>query len=442
MIKPNLFTSPVPLGQAKATAPDIRAVPPKKAGTSATQVVPFIDGAYEKKQFYKTMLVSFAVFSVISAALVGMALYAKVGQGGDQPPTTTQLIRQDDDVLRTVGAEEQSPVRERPLTGPTIVPTPVFAGYSVPVLTQPVITVPVIPGKKTTPTTTINPLTPTRTTTPTPTSLLSVTPTPTSVLYLSTESTSNQVNFGNVSVNTELTTQVTMRNIGANSITINAMFFSTVGATNPFIIQSGSASTPCLTNSDLPYTLGSNESRCILFKYTPSSTSINTNIFLMYWNTSFAKSITLNGTVTTPTPTPTMTPTVTVTPTPIGNFYLSSEATSGQVNFGSLDLGMDSSVQIMLHNVDGVDITVSDAYLATYGDTNPFVIEAGPDSCVTSFPYTFTAYSTKCLRFNFDPGAYTVNENYFLMYWNTRLLKSIKLFGVLITPTPTITPTP
>lgn len=305
MIKPNLFTSPVPLGEAKSPLPEIKSTPLKKPGTPRTQVVPLVDEAYEKKQFIKTMGISFAVFSVISVALVGMAVYAKMSQG-DTSSTPTRLIRQDDAGLRVVSASEPTPVPTSTPVLPTSVPTPGVGGYSVPIITGTVITVPVISGVSVTVTPT---RTPTISGTIAPTTSISVTPTPTSVLYMSTESTSNQINFGNVPVNTEITSEVTIRNIGSQSLTINSMFFSTVGATNPFIIQSGSAATPCLTNSDLPYTLSSNVSRCILFKYTPSSTSINSNIFLLYWNTGLAKSITLSGTVTTPTLTPTISPT-------------------------------------------------------------------------------------------------------------------------------------
>jgi hypothetical protein len=265
---------------------------------------------------------------------------------------------------------------------------------------------------------------------------------------MSTESTSNQINFGNVPVSTEITSEVTIRNIGSQSLTINSMFFSTVGATNPFIIQSGSATTPCLTNSDLPYTLSSNVSRCILFKYSPSSTSINSNIFLLYWNTGLAKSITLSGTVTTPTLTPTLTPTPTATPTPAGNFYISSDATSGEINFGTVLVGATPApeIQITLHNVDNVPLDISHGYFATTGTVSPYTMVAGDDSCWTTASFTVTqtiaADGTKCLRFVYTPTSYTVNTNYFLLYWNSRLLKSIKLTGAIITPTPTITPTP
>lgn len=384
------------------------------------------------------MGISFAVFSVISVALVGMAVYAKMSQG-DTSSTPTRLIRQDDAGLRVVSASEPTPVPTSTPVLPTSVPTPGVGGYSVPIITGTVITVPVISGVSVTVTPT---RTPTISGTIAPTTSISVTPTPTSVLYMSTESTSNQINFGNVPVNTEITSEVTIRNIGSQSLTINSMFFSTVGATNPFIIQSGSAATPCLTNSDLPYTLGSNVSRCILFKYTPSSTSINSNIFLLYWNTGLAKSITLSGTVTTPTLTPTMSPTPTPTPTPAGNFYLSSDATSGQIDFGTILLGSSPpEVQITLHNVDNVPITISHGYFATSGTASPYTIVAGTDTCWTSFPQTLAEDGTACLRFVFTPTEYSVNTNYFLMYWNSRLLKSIKLTGAIITPTPSPTPT-
>lgn len=438
MIKPNLYTSPVPLGEAKSPLPEIKSTPLKKTAPPRTQVVPLIDEAYEKKQFMKTMAISFAVFSVISIALVGMAIYAKMGQG-DTSSTPTRLIRQDDAGLRVVSANEPTPVPTSTPIPPTSIPTPGVGGYSVPIITSTVITVPVISGVSVS-------VTPTRTPTVSgtivPTTSTTVTPTPTSVLYMSTESTNNQINFGNVPVNTEITSEVTIRNIGSQSLTINSMFFSTVGATNPFIIQSGSATTPCLTNSDLPYTLGSNVSRCILFKYTPSSTSINSNIFLLYWNTGLAKSITLSGTVTTPTLTPTMSPTPTPTPTPAGNFYLSSDATSGQIDFGTILLGSSPpEVQITLHNVDNVPITISHGYFATSGTASPYTIVAGTDTCWTSFPQTLAEDGTACLRFVFTPTEYSVNTNYFLMYWNSRLLKSIKLTGAIITPTPSPTPT-
>jgi hypothetical protein len=433
MIKPNLFTSPVPLGEAKSPLPEIKSTPLKKPGTPRTQVVPLVDEAYEKKQFIKTMGISFAVFSVISVALVGMAVYAKMSQG-DTSSTPTRLIRQDDAGLRVVSASEPTPVPTSTPVLPTSVPTPGVGGYSVPIITGTVITVPVISGVSVTVTPT---RTPTISGTIAPTTSISVTPTPTSVLYMSTESTSNQINFGNVPVNTEITSEVTIRNIGSQSLTINSMFFSTVGATNPFIIQSGSAATPCLTNSDLPYTLSSNVSRCILFKYTPSSTSINSNIFLLYWNTGLAKSITLSGTVTTPTLTPT------ATPTPAGNFYISSDATSGQIDFGTILQGATPApeVQITLHNVDNVPLNISHGYFATTGTVSPYTITAGDDSCWTTFTQTLAADGTACLRFVFNPTSYTVNTNYFLLYWNSRLLKSIKLTGAIITPTPLPTPT-
>lgn len=433
MIKPNLFTSPVPLGEAKSPLPEIKSTPLKKPGTPRTQVVPLVDEAYEKKQFIKTMGISFAVFSVISVALVGMAVYAKMSRG-DTSSTPTRLIRQDDAGLRVVSASEPTPVPTSTPVLPTSVPTPGVGGYSVPIITGTVITVPVISGVSVTVTPT---RTPTISGTIAPTTSISVTPTPTSVLYMSTESTSNQINFGNVPVNTEITSEVTIRNIGSQSLTINSMFFSTVGATNPFIIQSGSATTPCLTNSDLPYTLSSNVSRCILFKYTPSSTSINSNIFLLYWNTGLAKSITLSGTVTTPTLTPT------ATPTPAGNFYISSDATSGQIDFGTILQGATPApeVQITLHNVDNVPLNISHGYFATTGTVSPYTITAGDDSCWTTFTQTLAADGTACLRFVFNPTSYTVNTNYFLLYWNSRLLKSIKLTGAIITPTPLPTPT-
>ncbi|MEI6326726.1 MAG: hypothetical protein WCO78_01240 [Candidatus Roizmanbacteria bacterium] len=450
MIKPNLYTSPTPTVSTTPAQPGApRPLTPKKKISTATQAIPFVDDAHDKKQFMKTMVISFSVFTVISAILVGMALYSKWTQGSTQA-TTTRVVRQDDTGLRVVSASEPTQVPAVTPIVPTTVPTPGAAGYSVPVITGSSFTVPVISGSRISSSPTTNPLSPTLTLTPTiyVTSIpgSTATPTPTSVLYMSTESTYNQIDFGNVPVGTEITSEVTMRNIGTSPITINSMFFSTVGATNPFIIQTGSASTLCLTNSDLPYNLGSNESRCILFKYTPSGSSINSNMFLLYWNTGFVKSITLNGTVTTPTPTPTITPTGTPSPTPAGKFYLSSDATSGEINFGSILLGSNSIAQITLHNVDNVPITISNAYLASTGTVNPFSLEAGTDSCLitspTSFPYTLAAYSTTCLRFKFEPGQYTVNTNYFLMYWSTRLLKSIKLTGVLITPTPTLTMTP
>jgi len=439
MIKPNLFTSPVPLGEAKSPLPEIKSTPLKKPGAPRTQVVPLVDEAYEKKQFIKTMGISFAVFSVISVALVGMAVYAKLGQG-DASSTPTRLIRQDDVGLRVVSAIEPTPVPTSTPVVPTSVPTPGVGGYSVPIITGTVITVPVISGVSVT-------VTPTRTPTVSgtiaPTTSTTVSPTPTSVLYMSTESTSNQINFGNMPVNTELTSEVTIRNIGTQSLTINSMFFSTVGASNPFIIQSGAASTPCLTNSDLPYTLGSNVSRCILFKYTPSSTSINSNIFLLYWNTGLVKSISLYGTVTTPTLTPTTPPTPTATPTPAGNFYISSDATSGEINFGTVLVGVTPApeIQITLHNVDNVPLDISHGYFATTGTVSPFTMVAGDDSCWTTFDQTLAEDGTACLRFVFNPTSYTVNTNYFLLYWNSRLLKSIKLTGAIITPTPSPTPT-
>jgi hypothetical protein len=89
------------------------------------------------------------------------------------------------------------------------------------------------------------------------------------------------------------------------------MFFSIAGSMNPYSIINES---DCLTNALLPYILPQGSSKCLRFKFKPTSSTLVDNVFIIYWNGGLLRSFALTATVITPTPT--VTPTSSPTPTP------------------------------------------------------------------------------------------------------------------------------
>lgn len=315
MQKSNLFTSMPPV------APNTTIPPMPKASSSASFVdlMPSINDALEKKQFIKTIIVSTIAFSFISAIVVGFILTNRLTQVNGQANQPLKPIYTDGGEVATQVVARKPTRAIVPVTALVDVPTPIpFITTKVPTPTSAsplVVTIRIItpsftptlaagslPGGQTGSQPTASPPT-----TLTPTPIATFTPTPTPVLYVSAES----LNFGSQVTGSSTEQAITMRNIGSSTIVITTLDFSTTGGLSPYSINNGISS--CLTNAELPYSLTSNASRCINFRFAPASNSTTSNTFLI--NTSL-KSISLQGIVMTPTPTPTFTPTPTPTPTP------------------------------------------------------------------------------------------------------------------------------
>jgi len=281
------------------------------------EFLPYVDEVEERKNFWKTVIITFLIFTGISTIGMGYVVSQRLSQpspkidiqyvDGAPDLSTTPVINITRKPTRT-----PSPVQNIPTIGggtnPSTIPGPSSA-------VAPTSSVPFIVFSTATPTP-IPALIPTSATVATPTVSSTYIPTvtsdplrPTVTPYLF--SSADTVNFGTVEVGTSKGVVFQLMNLGGLPLTISEIFFSTTGD-NIYTLSNGGDGS-CITNTNVPLTLGVNTTKCISVHFKPTSTSYNSSTLIIRWNITSMKSITLVGSIPV---TPTPSPTITTTPSP------------------------------------------------------------------------------------------------------------------------------
>lgn len=299
--------------------PPVESTPKSSPADPAPPVefLPFVDEAEEKRKFIQVVLITIAVFFVITVLIAGFVVSQRLSS-----PTSSKInVQYIDSSGDSVALPTRQPTRApTPINAtlqptsyslikiPTTAPKPsaqiTYVVQKTGTVTPVSATIPVstatltpTPNGSVTPTVTLLP-TMTPTITPTITNTPTITPTPTSYLVTSVDS----YNFSTVHAGSSVTATFQIYNVGGSSLTVSAL--SITGDTNsPYSIVAGGG---CITQVNTPVIMENNSIKCInvLAAPTYSSNTVAQNLQIL-WNGANVKNITLSITVPTATPTPT-----------------------------------------------------------------------------------------------------------------------------------------
>ncbi|MBP6993852.1 hypothetical protein KBB12_01265 [Candidatus Woesebacteria bacterium] len=316
---PPFGPSPETTPPSVPTTPPVESAPRGSPADPAPPVefLPFVDEAEEKRRFIQVVLITIAVFFVITVLIVGFV----VSQRLSSPASSKVNVQYIDSSGDSVALPTRQPTRGLTSVKTTIQPTS-YSFVKIPTsapkpsaqityivqktgtVTPGSATIPVstatltpTPNGSITPTVTLLP-TMTPTITPTITNTPTITPTPTSYLVTSVDS----YNFSTVYAGSSVTATFQIYNVGGSSLTISAL--SITGDTNsPYSITTGGG---CITQANTPVIMQNNSIKCInvLAAPTYSSNTVVQNLQIL-WNGANVKNIALSISVPTPTPTPT-----------------------------------------------------------------------------------------------------------------------------------------
>lgn len=284
------------------------------------EFLPYIDETEEKRKFWQAVMITMAIFFVLTVLVAGFIVSQRLSNPSDSKVNVQYVDSAPDGGPLPTRQPTRAPTPAKmasvnpvilPLTKiPTSRPTVPKITYVAQGSTTPGSTIPVSTGSPTvtitgsiTPSVTLLPtttptITPTFTVTPTPSNTPTTIPTPTAYIVTSVDS----YNYGTVFAGSSVTATFQIYNTGGTSLTISSLSLATTGTSNPYSITSGGG---CITSSDTPIVLTQGTQKCVNILFAPTYTTVNSNTLQIWWNGSSIKNITLLATVPTPTPTPT-----------------------------------------------------------------------------------------------------------------------------------------
>jgi hypothetical protein len=331
--KSNIYTTPSPINALKELSDSVSETVKKSAvvgggerigkvgsDNNQTEFTPFVDDGDDKKEFWKSVIVTFSIVAAISMLGLGFIISNRLNAEDSSTTLTPQYIDSNNSNSSKVPKEvfitrkpSRTPTPAKKKTSPIDKQSDQFpTGKPSSAVTQNPFG---IIGKSPTPTSQYSP-TPAQSPTPSllPTVTYTPAPTPTPIIKLSTEATGNQLTYGTTVVDSGSVSQVMyIYNTGQTQFSLTSISFATTGSTNPFSIV---AEDGCIVNTSLPMNVASGGSKCVKIYFTPTSTTTTSNVLQIFWNTTNIASVNVVGVAITKTPTPTATSTSTPTPTP------------------------------------------------------------------------------------------------------------------------------
>lgn len=309
-------------GAGSSVDPNARNTPVD--ASPSVEFLPYVDEGEEKRKFWQAVIITVAVFVIVSVLLLGFIVSQRLSSpstskidvkyvdngpaatNGTLPPrqpTRTPIPTKAFSAQPTLAPLTRIPTsRLQPTSRITYIVQSPTAGT--PQTTIPVVSATATPtaGPSTTPSVSVT-LLPTMTPSITPT--LSGTPTtiPTPTAYLVTSV--DTYNYTTVYAGTSATATFQIYNTGGTSLYVSSIKLVPENTSSAFSIVAGGTCVTDVSPLSPPVIINAGSLKCVNVQVAPTYYTVNTSTLQILWNGTYIKNITLSVTVPTPTPSPT-----------------------------------------------------------------------------------------------------------------------------------------